>query len=78
MNLPIDSQISAADGGKGEGAMNNDISGHWQVSDSYFEDRRRDQLLLADEAGDPIAVDGNRMGRAVNAGSWDSFALPVL
>ena len=56
--------------------MNNDISG--QVSDSYFENRTRDQLLLANEAEDPIAVGVNRMGPALNASSWDSFALPVL
>jgi len=58
--------------------MNNDISGHWQVSDSYFEDRTRDQLLLANEAEDLIAVGVNRMGPALSASSWDSFALPVL
>jgi len=58
--------------------MHNDISGHWQVSDSYFEDRRRDQLLLENEAEDPVPVGVNRTGTALNAGSWDSFALPVL
>ncbi len=58
--------------------MHKDISGHWQISDSYFDDRRRDQLLLANEAEHQVAVGVNRMGTALNAGSWDSFALPVL